>query len=114
MDNINKDEGEMDKDDIQESFNDLYWGNLMPVCDLDATTCLTQGLFRDLLACECFSIAYCMKMCETGKSLDPRTGCDCVDDSVIDELYPDLATDEDKMKAMEEGMAEWEAYMLEL
>ena len=43
--------------------------------------------YWDENACMCFSMIKCAMMCSPGKDLDPRLGCKCVDQSVIDALY---------------------------
>ena len=50
--------------------------------------------FWNELACECFATKPCRNECDNGQVIDPTSRCECVDESVVDALYPERSSDQ--------------------
>ena len=54
-----------------------------------------DGQYWNYLACECFSMGQCLKLCsEEGQELVPTEMCMCVPKEEIRALYPEWATED--------------------
>ena len=56
------------------------------ICPDDPITCPTGTIYDDD-ACMCMQLIQCKIGCPMGQGLDPRESCECVDQSIIDDLY---------------------------
>ena len=69
---------------VEDDFDCDQDGN--KICPAHPSKC-PRGMRYDDEACMCMSPFQCMMMCPKGQKLDPRKGCECVDKSVVEDLY---------------------------
>lgn len=85
----------------------------MRICPLEnepADRC-ESGFYWNELACECFSEIYDDIVCfEDGQQLSPFDGYSCVDESIVDALFPSWADKYDRWQAELDGLNNlWES-----